>query len=1066
MVRLILLGSFIAFGILCSCLAVAETTQPTSNLPLMPYPQQLVVEPDAWLAVTGNIAIQLPTQDRVITNAVERFIQRLHQQTDVHLAVNEQAQVAFIVTLEDTDTSTALQLHQDESYQLQITAQSILLSAPHYTGMLHGLETLLQLASVQSTTVIFPIGTISDFPRFTWRGLLLDSARHFLPVDTMKRHIDGMAALKLNVLHWHLTDDQGWRLESKRFPRLHEVGGQDGYYSHHDVNTIVRYAQERGIRVVPEIDLPGHTTALGAAYPEYMAMPGPDVPEMHWGVHPAVLDPSNEDVYVFIKQLLEEVTDLFPDSYLHIGGDEVLPDHWHANSSIQQFMQQHQLHDHIALHDYFNQRLLAIISEFDRNMIGWDEVLTPTLDKSVMVQSWRGMDSMVQAAQQGHDTILSTGFYLDQPQTAAYHYRVDPQPAPSPAITSDYLAWSSWDLAAERKRGAPISAQLYLLYLPDHTVEGYIDFAGRSRQRLHDLQLEANRLRFQVDTWMGPITATLMLDKQLSGQLVVGNAPYAVSGKQLTYYQHDKTLPVGIKRPALTNSQQRHILGGEIALWGELVTQDVIDRRLWPQAAVVAERLWSSASLSDEKSLYQRLESIDDWLARSVHLKHQEQQLNGLLSLVNTDGLVALQQLAIALEPAHYYHRLHEKSVRDDYSKLSPLNRLVDFLPAENFTFRRLHQLTSDWLNAPKSVDIEPLKVQLVQWQHMPSRLPPQLKNSAAAAELIPVIELVSQLASMALRLIDHTQPLTLSERQQLKTQLQASQGIHSEMVIALERLVSTLLETTPLSRIWLPAGFTAGIEGPAIDTDGYLYAVNYQHEGTIGRVSLAGQAELFLTLPTGHIGNGIQFNSAGQMMIADYTGHSILRYDPITSTLTTYAQNSSMNQPNDLTIAKSGTIYASDPNWSKQDGQLWRIDTDGSSHLVAASIGTSNGIEIMPDQHNLWVNESIQRRLWRYPIKADKSLGKRQLLAAFSDAGLDGMRVNSHGQVAVTRYGKGTVILLDQQGRLLEELPLQHRTPTNVAFNAAGHLYVTLQDCGCIEYIKLPAPFDEDRPQ
>lgn len=1049
-----LLRHFFVCILLLSAAVQSQPTEPTSDLPLMPYPQQLVFESAPPLLITRSIAIHLPTQDALLLNAVERFIQRIHQQTGVQLVIDEQAEIAFTIKLTELDTTTLPHVHQDESYQLDISALAISLTAQNYTGMLHGLETILQLASVQSANIMIPAVTISDFPRFTWRGLLLDSARHFLPVEVIKRQIDGMAAMKLNVLHWHLTDDQGWRLESKRFPRLHQVGGKDGYYSHQDISSVVRYATERGIRVVPEIDLPGHTTALGAAYPELMAMPGPTKPASHWGVHPAVIDPTKDSLYQFLNELLKEVTTLFPDRYIHIGGDEVLPDHWLQNKSIQKFMQHNKFQDHHVLQAYFNQRLLTILTALNRTMIGWDEVLTPTLDKSVMVQSWRGIDSITQAAQQGHDTILSTGFYLDQPQTAAYHYRVDPLPEPLPDLTSDYIAWSSWHLSAARKRGSAISAQLFLLYMNDHTITGYIDFAGRSRLQLNNVALEANRLRFQVDTWMGPLYATLMLDKQLSGQFVVGNAPYTVSGEQLMYYQENKAVPSGLQLPALSNSQQRRILGGEIALWGELVTQDVIDRRLWPHAAVVAERLWSSASLTDENNLYQRLKKIDDWLALSVHLKHKAQQQHGLSSLVNHSGLAALQQLAIALEPAHYYHRLHEKSVRDEYSKHSPLNHLVDFLPAENLIFRHLQQLTLNWLETPKHVDIKPLKEHLVQWQQAPSLLQPQLKNTVAAQALIPLIEHVSQLASIALRLIDDTQPLTLNERRQLAIKLQASQGIHNEMVFALARLTSTLLDKTPVSKVWLPAGFTAGIEGPTIGDDGYLYAVNYQQEGTIGRVNSDGHAEVFLTLPPGRTGNGIQFSPTGKMMIADYTGNSILRYDPITSTLTTYAQNSSMNQPNDLTIAKTGTIYASDPNWSKQNGQLWRIDTDGSSHLLAKNIGTTNGIEIMPDQHSLWVNESIQRRLWRYPVNADKSLGKRQLLAAFSDAGLDGMRVNLHGHVALTRYGKGMVILLDQQGRLLEELPLQNKNPTNVAFDAKGNLYVTMQDCGCIEYI------------
>ncbi|MDP4535254.1 family 20 glycosylhydrolase [Alkalimonas collagenimarina] len=1058
MFRSVVQSSFI---LLCLCCAPAALSTSSPDHRLMPYPQQLEFHQQAAFSVSDHIAIELPKEDALLSAAIKRFLQRLHRQTDIQLEQDQQATVKFELKLANAKTTYSPKLHDDESYQLTISEERIVLKAENYAGVFHGLETLLQLAEHDEGMISFPAVTINDFPRFPWRGLLLDPARHFLPVDTIKRQIDGMAAMKLNVLHWHLTDDQGWRIESKRFPQLHQVGGQDGYYRQQDIRDIVQYAKERGIRVVPEIDLPGHTTALGAAYPELMAMPGPDKPEIHWGVHPAALDPSNEQVYVFIEQLLEEVTELFPDRYIHIGGDEVLPDHWHANQSIQQFMRQHQLDDHVALHDYFNQRLLAIITGFDRMMIGWDEVLTPELPDSVLVQSWRGMDSMAQAAQQGHGAILSTGFYLDQPQAASYHYRVDPLPQASPPLPDDLLAWSSWTLAAERKRGSPIEAELFLLYLPDHTIKGYIDFAGRSRIPLNQLELEANRLRFHVDSWMGPIAAELLLGKELTGQLIVGNAPYAASGQQQFFYEQNKAVPKGVSRPELSNTQQQHILGGEIALWGEMVTQDLIDRRLWPQAAVVAERLWSAATMTDEDFMYQRLEHIEQWLAYSVDMQHFAQQQKGFASLVKEQGISALQQFVLALEPAHYYHRLHEKSVLDQYHNQAPLDRLVDFLPAEQHEFRRLEQLTQQWLNSPQQTDISPLKRQFATWQQAPEQLTPWLKQNAAAQELPPLISKVSELATIGLRLVDSSQPLTLQERQQLTATVQQTDGIHAELVIALQRLITQLLQGIPVSSVWVDGGFTSGIEGPAFGPDGFLYLVNYQQDGTIGRVSPDGAAELFITLPEGRIGNGIQFRKDGLMMIADYTGHAILSYDVTTKSLDVYAHNSAMHQPNDLTISRSGVIFASDPDWSHSNGQLWRIDHDGSTHLIESNIGTSNGIEIMPDQQRLLVNESVQRRIWQYPINSKYNLGERALIAAFSSEGLDGMRASTRGDIAVTRYGKGTVLLLDHYGQIQYEIPLQHQAPTNVAFQYKNQqpiaLVITMQDCGCIERVELP---------
>ena len=1021
---------------------------------LLPFPKQL-----DWLDSTPPLLLpeavnwHFPEAHAAIVEpALERMLQRLqHNQPRLHFAADAPKLIRISIASEQPFLWP--QLHQDESYQLRVDANGIQLSANTHLGVLLGLETLLQLAGNSSE---LPAVFIQDAPRFSWRGLLLDPARHFLPVDTIKRQLDAMAAAKLNVLHWHLTDDQGWRIESKRFPKLHQVGGTDGYYSQDDIRAIVHYAAMRGIRVVPEIDVPGHTTALGAAYPELMSMPGPAQPETHWGIHPAVLDPTNEQVFVFLQQLLEEVTSLFPDAYLHIGGDEVLPDHWQQNPSIVAFKQQHGLADHLALQTWFNQRLLTILDRLDRRMIGWDEILTPDLPASSLVQSWRGLDSVVEAAQAGHNVILSTGYYLDQPQFASFHYRVDPLPKPSPEIPDTYQAWSAWSFEIPRLRGAPVRGELYLVFLDNHEVQGFIDFAGRSRQQLQLLELEANRLRFQVDSWMGPLQAEWSLGEALSGELVVGNAPYAVHGHQLAWYNSQKPLPAGIARPVLSTQEADRVLGGEIALWGELVNAEVIDRRLWPQALVVAERLWSSAELTDESFLYQRLAKLDPWLEHSLGLQHRQQQHSGLARLVHAKGMAAMQQLLIGLEPAHYYHRLHERSVRQQYHNQAPLDRLVDFLPAENEQLRQLEQLLNRWQH-DNTISLAPLQQQLEHWQQLPDTLLPYLTDTHHAQELSPIILQLSKLASLGLELMQQpaTNPKQLAAARQL---WQESRFIQAELVLAAHRLITPLLRQ-PISTVWVPAGtFTDGIEGPAFGTDQHLYLVNYQRQGNIGRVDPQGQTHWVLTLPAGSIGNGIRFSSDGsRMFIADYSGNRIWQYQKDSQQLTELVHQPAMHQPNDLALLAPDTLFASDPDWSSASGQLWRITADGHSQLLEANMGTTNGIEVSDDQQYLFVNESVQRRIWRYRIE-QQQLTDKTLIAAFSAAGLDGMRMVQPDVLAVTRYGNGSVILLDTDGRLLAELPLQHQNPTNLA--AQGYqLYITLQDCGCIERLSLPGP-------
>jgi len=228
---------------------------------------------------------------------------------------------------------------------------------------------------------------------------------------------------------------------------------------------------------------------------------------------------------------------------------------------------------------------------------------------------------------------------------------------------------------------------------------------------------------------------------------------------------------------------------------------------------------------------------------------------------------------------------------------------------------------------------------------------------------------------------------------------------------------------------------FTPGIEGPACDAKGKVYAVNYGKDGTIGRVTPDGKGEIFVTLPGKSVANGIVFDTKGMMYVADYVGHNVLRIDPKTKAVSVHAHEDRINQPNDLAIAPDGTIYASDPDWGKNTGQVWRIDTKGKTHLAARDMGTSNGIEVSPDGKTLYVNESVQRNVWAFPIKPDGSLSEKRLLKKFEDHGFDGMRCDVDGNLYITRYGKGTVVKLSPSGEVLKEIDVLGKQPSNICF-------------------------------
>ncbi|MGL1958014.1 MAG: SMP-30/gluconolactonase/LRE family protein [Colwellia sp.] len=251
---------------------------------------------------------------------------------------------------------------------------------------------------------------------------------------------------------------------------------------------------------------------------------------------------------------------------------------------------------------------------------------------------------------------------------------------------------------------------------------------------------------------------------------------------------------------------------------------------------------------------------------------------------------------------------------------------------------------------------------------------------------------------------------------------------------------------------------FTQGIEGPAIDKNGNLYAVNFGHEGTIGIINNSGQAKLYLTLPKGSTGNSIRFNQTGDMFIADYTGHNILKVAANSTVVSVYAHNDKMSQPNDIAIMKSGVLFASDPNWANSSGQLWRIDLDGSTRLIEENMGTTNGIEVSQDQKHLYVNESVQRKVWVYDINANNNLTNKRLLIEFSDFGLDGMHADTEGNIYIARYGKGVIAKVSPTGKLLKEIVLKGQYPTNITLDNKKHpqAYVTMQKRGAIETFSI----------
>jgi hexosaminidase len=413
--------------VICTLLYPAMATAQQPPLNLMPLPA--IAQPGTGsLALDSSFSVSFTgyTEPR-LGRSGERFLRQLARQTGLPLSLKtSKTSKATLVIQTDHASKEIQEVGEDESYILDVSTASARVRASTPLGSMHGLQTFLQLVDVSPGGFAAPAVTIQDKPRFPWRGLMIDSARHFIPLDVLRRNIDGMEAVKMNVFHWHLSENQGFRAESRKFPKLHELGSDSLYYSQDEIRDLIAYARDRGIRVVPEFDMPGHSTAWFVGHPELASGKGPYDIERKWGIFDPAMDPTNEKVYKFLDDLIAEMARIFPDHYFHIGGDEVNGKEWDANPKIQAFMKAHGIKNNEALQAYFSGRLQKLVTKHGKTVVGWDEVLVEGVPKDIVIQSWRGQASLAKAAKQGLRGILSNGYYLDLGWSAARHYAVDP----------------------------------------------------------------------------------------------------------------------------------------------------------------------------------------------------------------------------------------------------------------------------------------------------------------------------------------------------------------------------------------------------------------------------------------------------------------------------------------------------------------------------------------------------------------------------------------------------------------------------------------------------------------
>lgn len=466
MKNLFLLVLIVSFG------AKAQVKEP---LNLLPLPKSTEVQ-NGIFKITSRftIAVHTAAPDTILVKAVNRMYQRLNRKTGQFFSHD-------YITHNDQSDTAALQVNVkkpivpvsgvDESYTLTITEKQIVLDAATTAGALHGLQTLLQLTTKNGDSFGFPLLKINDSPRFPWRGLMIDVSRHFIPMEVLKRNVEAMETVKMNVLHLHLSDDQGFRVESKVFPELHKQGSHGEYYTQAQIKDLISFAQERGIEIIPEFDMPAHATSWLVGYPDLGSAPGPykiggpiDLGGINLQDIGAVMqflattpfptiDPSKESTYTFLDKFISEMSSLFPSAYLHIGADENNGVAWKKNPDINEFMQKNKIADTHALHAYFVKRVHQLVSKHKKQTIGWEELFSEELPQHVTVQVWQNAENLNKALTHGNPVVMSKGFYLDYFMPAYIHYNNPDLPADQSGASSVLLKGgeaAQWTEAADK----------------------------------------------------------------------------------------------------------------------------------------------------------------------------------------------------------------------------------------------------------------------------------------------------------------------------------------------------------------------------------------------------------------------------------------------------------------------------------------------------------------------------------------------------------------------------------------------------------------------------------------
>lgn len=657
------------------------------HLDLMPWPQNINLT-EGTFALSKNFKVNITGNPNPrLFIAATNFIRRLDGRTGLFL------QQAFVTKTNEYPEAELqincvrngkIEINEDESYQLKVTSTKIIINATTDLGALRGLETVLQLLQNNSTSYYFPIVEIADSPRFTWRGLMIDAARNFQPVDVIKRNLDAMAAMKMNVFHWHLADDQGWRIELKNQPKVTDLASDGYFYTQEEIKNIVKYADNRGILIVPEIDVPGHASALLTAYPEIGSKVGEGKisyeVQRNSGIYNATLDPSNPKTYEILSSIFDEVCPLFSGSYFHIGGDENNGKEWNANPAIQHFMKENGIGNNRDLQTYFNMKLIPMLKKHNKKLMGWEEIMTENMSKDAIIHAWRGTNqgkeaggALIKAAKSGYNTVLSNGFYIDLMLGIEGHYLNDPIP----------------------------------------------------------------------------------------------------------------------KNIVLNPEEQARVLGGEAAMWSELVTPLNIDSRIWPRTAAIAERLWSSQDVRDMKSLRKRLKTISFRL-EELGISHIRNKEVILRNISNNQDIKSLHDFSNICEPLKNYKR---NGGGKKYRMHSPLTLFADACNSDASDAYDFGLAVNDYL-ADKSKENKGIVTDFFKkWIALNSDLIALSSNAPLVQPLLPLSKSLSDVSKQLILVLDKKQKVNNVILKSLleKCNERSSADVELAVYVSLKQMIESL---------------------------------------------------------------------------------------------------------------------------------------------------------------------------------------------------------------------------------------------------------------------------------